>query len=135
VTAQAGPPILNVSLVGAQTVAGTHHCNVVWRLENQGAQPVELAESWLPHGQFRAPREAFVPLLILPSRDSVLHSRQVEVVVAPGGLVQNAFLIFRVFYRGDPWRIFARMNVESTLDGSVQPIMEAVTASPISAEA
>jgi hypothetical protein len=76
-----------------------------------------------------------VPPLILPSRESALHSRQVEVAVAPGGLVQNAFLILRVSYRGDPWRIFARMNVESTLHGSVQPIMEAVTASPISAEA
>jgi len=59
----------------------------------------------------------------------------VEVVVAPGGLVENAFLILRALYTEDTWRIFVRMNIEVAPDGTVRPIVEAVTASPVQEEA
>lgn len=134
-TAAIGPPALSISFVSAQPLPSTHRCGIVWQLENQGAQPIELDESWLPHGQFRAAREAFIPPLVLPAGCAVLHSRQVEVVVVPGGLVENAFLILRAHYAGEMWRIFTRMKIEAALDGNVQPIVEAITASPIAADA
>jgi hypothetical protein len=133
-TAKFGPA-LRVSIVSAQLLRTSHLCDVVWQLENQGSEQVEIEESWLPHGQFRAAREAFVPPLILPVGDAVLHHREVEVVVVPGGLVENAFLILRALYTGDAWRIFVRMNIEAAPDGSVRPIVEAITAGPIQADA
>ena len=134
-TAKSSPPALSVSILSSQLVRTTHRCDVVWQLENQGPDQIELEESWLPHGQFRASREAFVPPLILSAGDAVLHHRTVELVVAPGGLVENAFLILRALYTEDTWRIFVRMNIEVAPDGTVRPIVEAVTASPVQEEA
>ena len=128
------PPQLIVSLVSAELLARTQRCEVVWRLENQGSHPIELTESWLPHGQFRALREPFVPPLILPVGGAVLHSRQVNVALPAGGCVENAFLILRALYRREAWRIFVRMNIEAASDLSVRPIVEVITASPISPE-
>jgi hypothetical protein len=60
-----------------------------------------------------------------------MHARDVDIAAADGNIVENAFLILRVRWRDDPWRVFTRMRALITPDGAVTPIVELVTASPI----
>jgi hypothetical protein len=132
-TSRSDPPALGISIVSSLQLAATPRYDVTWRIENEGSEEIEIEESWLPHGQFRASRETFDPPLILPARNSALHRRSVDVVVEPGRVVENAFLILRARYAGDAWRVFVRMKIEAAPDSGMRPIVEAVTTSPIQA--
>ena len=126
-------PTLAVTLARSSRIGASRLYEVAWRVQNVGRERVVIKESWLPHGQFRAGRQVFEPALLLPSQEVLLHAREVELVAAPGEAVENAFLILRLFHQERAWRVFVRMRVEVDSAGSVQPIVEAVTASPIEA--
>lgn len=59
------------------------------------------------------------------------ESAQLEFAVAcsgrPGTVVENAFLILRVLWREEPWRIFARLRVVFDEQGGPQTTTEVVT--------
>ena len=46
---------------------------------------------------------------------------------SPGSVVENAFLILRVLWSGQSWRILARFRVLFDEQGAPQTIMEVVT--------
>ena len=127
------PPAVGVSIVSAQPNQHTSQYAVAWQITNSGLQAIELEESWLPHGKFRGARQAFEPHLILPAGATGLHQRMVDVIVMPGGVVENAFLILQARCQGELWRIFVRMRVEAPADRNARPIVEAITASPVRA--
>ena len=46
----------------------------------------------------------------------------------PSGLVtENAFVIFQAIWRGEPWRIFARIRVAVRTDGRPETETESIT--------
>jgi hypothetical protein len=107
---------------------------VTWRLENARDDELQIEESWLPHGQFRADRRVYSLPIPLNARDQLLLTREVLYHPAtPGEPVENTFLILQVRSGPSLWRIFARMRVEPRPDGKVEPIVELVTVNPVAA--
>jgi hypothetical protein len=101
---------------------------VHWRLENLSDEPVSVLETWLPHGQFFAPRESLGPPLTLPAHERRTIRRHVRIPSDPSIVVENAFLNLRVSYQGRPWRVLARMRAEHQAPDSVSVKVEAISA-------
>jgi hypothetical protein len=100
---------------------------VTWHIQNLGQQPFQLLAAWLPHSRFRnEERElTFMPEL-LPGERARLEL-PVTCHEQPETVVENAFLIVRVLWRGEPWRIFARLRVVFDEQGGPQTTTELVT--------
>jgi hypothetical protein len=100
---------------------------VTWRVQNSGQQPLQLLAARLPHSRFRSEERALIPVPQLLAGESA----QLEFAVACGGLpgtvVDNAFLILRVLWLEEPWRIFARLRVVFDEQGGPQTTTEVVT--------
>jgi hypothetical protein len=101
--------------------------NIAWLVENAGADPLEILAVRLPHGQFKAEERRFAPPLELGPR----QSHQFKILVhcdEPAGLVtENAFVIFSVIWRAQPWRIFVRIRVAMASDSKPATAIELVT--------
>jgi hypothetical protein len=99
---------------------------VTWLITNEGSDPLALQAAWIPHGRFRG--DGRLPLSgDLPAESSRRLSFDVTAAEPPGTVVENAFLILRVDYAGQPWRIFTRMRVEFSSTGAPTPVVEVVT--------
>lgn len=105
-----------------------NHWLVGWSIQNLSREPIRILAANLPHGKFRSlERESVMALEILP-----YDSAQVELSVTcrelPGEIVENAFLILRVLFSEETWRILARLRVTFDDQGQPQTITELVTA-------
>lgn len=100
----------------------------IWQLRNKTDRPLEVLETWLPHGGFFAERRPVEPpVQLLP--DAVCHIQRTVRGASAAGVVENAFLNIRL--RGTPnaedvTRVLARMRV-TTSAGLVTIEVEAVT--------
>jgi hypothetical protein len=123
----AGEPQVSLSLVGrgAQTPAG--RWPVAWTIQNASAELVQIEEAWVPHGRFRAERERYDPPLQLAPRESARLDFEVAFDEEPGIEVENAFVIVRVLWQREAWRIFARLTVRAEDDGAPQPRVELIS--------
>lgn len=99
---------------------------VTWRLSANG--PVTVVEAWHPHGRFRSSRVRR-SLRLAPARSASLEL-PARVDAAPGGTVENGFLILRVARGRERWRVLARFAVHVDDDGTPRPRVEAVDAHP-----
>jgi hypothetical protein len=127
----AAAPQLQVTPVGIAVEPECGVLHVRWQLANPTAAPLELVDSWLPHGRFFAERQAFQPPLTLPAGARGIVERSVRCVAEPGEVIENAFLILRVRWCGQPWRVLARLRVERLVPDSVVVAVEAVTTQPV----
>lgn len=105
--------------------------NVAFAVRNEEEGPIELLEAWLPHGRFRA--EA-VPLTAQPSLASGASAR-LEFTVGfdepQGELVENAFVILRVRWQDQEWRVLTRLAVTADADGRPVASTELITFHPV----
>ncbi|HKA56141.1 MAG TPA: hypothetical protein VKJ47_21015 [Candidatus Binatia bacterium] len=100
---------------------------VAWQVRNLGQYPLRLLAARLPHSRFRSEERELDPApYLLPDERT-----QLEFPVACGELsgtvVENAFLIFRVLWQDEHWRIFARLRVLFDEQGGPQAATEVVT--------
>jgi hypothetical protein len=100
---------------------------VAWRVQNLGRQPLQLLAARLPHGRFRSEERALVPTPNLLPGEGVRLEFSVACGGLPGAVVENAFLILRVRWLEEPWRIFARLRVVFDGQGGPQATTEVVT--------
>jgi len=98
-----------------------------WEIKNLGQQPLTIFAVRLPHGQFRSPEQEFVLPYKLSANESVALEIEVACSEAPGTAVENAFLILRVLWLDNPWRIFARLRVTFDSDGAPHAGTELIT--------
>jgi len=99
---------------------------VTWRICNPDSEPVEIMSAWLPHSRFRGAEWRLDPPLALPPGGEVLLESRVYCREQPGAIVENAFVILRL----RDLRVFARLCVEVSADGTPRAITETVTAQP-----
>ncbi|HZU06126.1 MAG TPA: hypothetical protein VFB73_09130 [Chloroflexota bacterium] len=124
-------PQVQVIPLADRTALAAGQWQVRWRLTNAGPQPLHILSTWLPHSRFRGAEQAFDPPLTLAPG----ASRTLELAVAchepPGTVVENAFLILRVLWGAEPWRILARLRV--VVDPAGGPVMycERITTQPV----
>ena len=120
-----------VEQVSRQTGAASHLWVVGWRIRNLGDQQLQLLAARLPHSQFRCEEiELASPPEILVGESASLELL-VECRESPGSVVENAFLILRVFWSGEPWLILARLRVLFDEQGAPRTITEVVTTQPV----
>ncbi len=106
-----------------------------WRVAfdvcNAGEGPVELIECWLPHGQFRAESVTLTERSPVQPGETVRLGIDVAFDEAPGGRVENGFVILRVRWQGRMWRVLTRMSVTADSDGAPRASSDLTTAHPI----
>lgn len=123
-------PAIDVVQVGrASGEAGAWR--VVFEVRNGGGEAVELMEAWLPHGQFRAEAVPLAGGQALAPGTSIRLAFTVRFDEPPGELVENAFVILRVRWQGEEWRVLTRLAVTADADGSPIASTELITAHPV----
>ncbi len=87
-----------------------------------------LRAAHLPHGKFRSEPWIFEEDVIAREAEDVEVTFRVVCHEAPGSVVENAFLIFRVNWRECAWRIFVRFQVTVNEASEPQARTELITA-------
>ncbi len=100
---------------------------VAWHIQNLGWQPLQLLAVRLPHSRFRSEERELVPMPHLLPGERTRLEFSVACSGLPGTVVENAFLILRVLWREEPWRVFARLRVVFDEQGGPQTTAEVVT--------
>lgn len=127
-------PRMSVTPAGVSVEADGRAARVDWEVTNAGSEPLQILETWLPHGRFFGERQAFEPALFLGAGATAIIRRGVRYVADPEGVVENAFLNLRVRYGGRLWRILVRVRAHSTTKSPAPSLgltVEAITVHPI----
>ena len=119
-----GPP-LDVRQAGA--AGGTGPWDVSFDVTNRGADPVSLIDARLPHARFHADVQDLAHLAPLAPGEAARLEFTATFDEPPGTEAGNAFVILRVRWRGDTWRVLTRMTVASGTRG--EPTARPETAS------
>lgn len=120
-------PQLDIDQVSRKVGATPGAWLVTWRIRNTSRAPLELVDSYVPHGKFRGQR------VDLSSAHQLVPGavREIELPVIfgepPGTVVDNTFLILTTVWRETTWRILVRMTVESDSVGAPMARTELIT--------
>jgi len=124
-------PKVTVEQLSARRDIAPQSWRVKWRVRNLGREPLEILAARLPHSKFRGEEQELMPHLKLLANQSA----DIELAVAcgerPGTIVENAFLIFRAFWRERSWRIFCRLTAAFDERGAPRTTAELITAQPV----
>lgn len=104
-------PLVDVEQVSQSVGADLNTWNVSWRIGNLGSHPLRILSVRLPHGRFRGKEINLLPIQELGTGESTHIETQVVCKESSGTVVENAFFILRVLWRGKAWLILARMRV------------------------
>ena len=102
-----------------------------WRIENLGQEPLQLLAVGLPHSRFRSEERELSPAPKLLAGESARLALAVACREPAGTVVENAFLILRVLWGEQPWRIFARLRVVFDQHEVPENSTEMVTTQPV----
>jgi hypothetical protein len=102
-----------------------------WRIQNLGQVPLQLLSAGLPHSRFRSEEQELSPAPELLPGESAQLTLAVACCEPAGTVVENAFLILRVLWRDQPWRIFARLRVVFDQQGVPENSTVVITTQPV----
>ena len=102
-----------------------------WRIQNLGQEPLQLLAVGLPHSRFRSEERELSPAPNLLPGESARLALAVACREPAGTVVENAFLILRVLWGEQPWRIFARLRVVFDQHEVPENSTEMVTTQPV----
>ncbi len=120
------PPALEVAQAGPAS-GGPGRWRVAFDVANRGAGPAVLLGAWLPHGRFRCPEQRLADL-VLPPGGAIQLAFGVAFDEQPATGVENCFVILRVRWREEAWRVMARLAVTAGRDGAPRAATQLVTA-------
>jgi hypothetical protein len=100
---------------------------VAWHIQNLGQSPLQILAARLPHSRFRSEEWALTPPPQLLPGERVQLECPVTCNEPPETVVENAFVILRVLWQEEPWRIFARLRVVFDAQCRPQTTTEVVT--------
>src|SRR5262245_8068906 len=99
-------PQVRVEQVSQHLEPASDRWLVAWHIQNLGQQPLQFLAVRLPHSLFRsAERELTSMPELLPGEHAQLEC-SVTCGEPPGTVMENAFLILRVLWLENPWRVF-----------------------------
>ena len=102
-----------------------------WRIHNLGREPIVLLSTWLPHDKFAHPRQGIDPSVQLAPGGSTVLELPVACHELPGSVVENAYVILRVLWLGQPWRVFVRLRITVDNASIPQHLCESITVHPV----
>jgi hypothetical protein len=120
-------PKVHVEQVSHPGGADREEWLVSWRIKNLGIAPLEVLASRLPHSQFWSGEQELNPSPTVLPDESFLLERSVRCSEPAGAAVENAFLILRVIWMNESWRIFARFRVVFNEEGAPNTVTELTT--------
>ena len=120
-------PQVRVEQVAQHPEPASGWWRVAWHIQNLGQQPLQLLAARLPHSRFRSEECDLTAMPELEPGAGAQLERPIACHELPGTVVENAFLIVRVLWREEPWRIFARLRVVFDEQGGPQTTTEVVT--------
>lgn len=120
-------PQVRVEQMSRHAGPASDRWRVVWQMQNLGQHPLQLLAARLPHGRFRSEEQELTSLPQLQPGESARLEFAVACSERPGTVVENAFIIVRVVWQEEPWRIFARLRVVFDEQGEPQTTTEVVT--------
>ena len=100
---------------------------VSFEVENRGPGPVQLVDAMIPHPKYRAAPHEFGSERLEPGT-CVRFDCSVAFSEAPGDAAENAFVILRVVWRGQTWRVLQRLTVRAGPRGEPTALNENMTA-------
>jgi hypothetical protein len=125
-----GPTVVVESVgPGAASVGGRWLCT--WRIQNLAQEPLQLLAAGLPHSRFRSEEPELSPAPKLLPGESARLALVVACREPAGTVVENTFLILRVLWREQLWRILARLRVVFDQHGAPGNSTEAITTQPV----
>jgi hypothetical protein len=102
-----------------------------WRIQNLTQEPLQLLAAGLPHSRFRSEEHELSPSPQLLPGENARLALAVACHEPAGTVVENAFLILRVLWREQPWRILARLRVVFDQHGAPENSTEVITTQPV----
>ena len=120
-------PQVSVEQAARRAALASGRWLVAWHIQNSGQHPLQLLAARLPHSRFRSEERELVPTPQLLPGECARLEFSVACGGLPGTVVENAFLILRVLWLEEPWRIFARLRVVFDEQGGPQTTTEVVT--------
>jgi hypothetical protein len=120
-------PQIVLTQVSAQRDRVLEGWSIGWRIENLGEHPIYVSAVRLPHGQFKAAERRFDPAIGLAPGNKTELNILVKCDEPAGLVTENAFVILSVEWLGEQWRIFVRLRVVVTVDGSPETATELIT--------
>ncbi len=120
------PPTLDVAQAGPAS-GGPRLWRVAFDVASRGSGPVALVAAWLPHGRFRCPEQQLADL-VLPAGGTTQLTFEVAFDEPPGTEVVNCFMILRVRWREEEWRVMTRLALTAASGGAPLAVTQLVTA-------
>ena len=102
-----------------------------WRIQNLSQEPLQVLSAGLPHSRFRSEEQELSPAPELIPGESAQLTLAVACREPAGTVVENAFLILRVLWREQLWRILARLRVVFDQHGAPESSTEVITTQPV----
>ena len=121
-----GPTVV-VESVGPCTASVGGRWLCTWRIQNLAQEPLQLLAAGLPHSRFWSEEQELSPAPKLLPGESARLALAVACCEPAGTVVENAFLILRVLWREQLWRILARLRVVFDQRGVPENSTEVVT--------
>jgi hypothetical protein len=100
---------------------------VAWQIKNLGQETLKILSARLPHSRFRCDERKFDTAVGVGPEQSARLELEVKCEEPSGTIVENAFLILRVLWLDEPWRILARLRVSVNKKDEPETITELVT--------
>ena len=120
-------PRIRIEAASSRATAVRGQWLVAWRMQNLGQELCAVLSTWLPHDKFASRQQTIDPPLRLVPGERTLLELPVTCYEPPGSVVDNAFLILRLRWLGQPWRAFARHRVVLDDTGTPQHVCEVVS--------
>jgi hypothetical protein len=102
-----------------------------WRVRNTSGETLCLLAVWLPHGQFKTSEGEIGLDRTIPPQEAIEIGLTVACSGSPGAAVENGFLIFRVRWLEELWRVFVRVRVSFGDHGQPTAKTESITCHPV----
>jgi len=125
-----GPTVVVESACRCRACAGGRWL-CTWRIKNLSQEPLQFLSAGVPHSRFRSEEQELSPAPELLPGESAQLTLAVACCEPAGTVVENAFLILRALWQGQPWRIFARLRVVFDQDSVPENSTVVITTQPV----
>ena len=124
---RAPEPDIELRQLSVERAAAPGCWNARWLIQNRGARRLQILRVRLPHGQFKSDEQQFEPAIDLEQGQEAEFQTRVKCAEPPGPVTENAFVIFYVNLVSEPWRIFVRIRVAVSSEGTPEAATESIT--------
>jgi hypothetical protein len=120
-------PAISVHQMIAEPSGMPSEWKVSFLIGNEGSHALTFASARLPHGQFRAAEQKFIPPVRLDAGETFEFAAKVHCQEPAGLVTENAFVIFLVDWIRERWRIFVRLRVIVDASGTPRTNTESIS--------